>query len=322
MLDGVSLDQLRTFVAAVDNGSFSAAGRALGRAQSVVSQTIGNLEGQLGVALFERVGRYPHLTTEGSNLIADARRIVTGADGLKAKARGFVSGLEAELSIVVDVMFPQACLTHALSSFKRRFPSTPLRLDVEALGAVAGMVIEGRCSLGITGTLPFPPPTLTAERLFSERMLTVVAPGSPLSGRAGPVPLQDVMDETQLVLTDRSSLTDGTDYGVQGRNIWRLADLGAKHAFLRAGLGWGHMPHWLVADDLKAGRLEAIELEGPAAGIMPFQAVYPAGQLPGPAGRWLLERFSTEFATPDQATGSNGLKERLTVPDQPSAGGR
>lgn len=292
MLDGVSLDQLRTFVAAVDHGSFSAAGRALGRAQSVVSQTIGNLEGQLGVSLFERFDRYPQLTREGTNLLADARRIVIQTDGLKAKARSFVAGLEPELSIVVDVMFPHVCLTHALASFKQRFPSTPLRLHVEALGAVAQLVIEGRCSLGITGTLPFPPPTLTAERLFSERMMTVVAPGSPLSGKPGPVALQDVMDETQLVLTDRSSLTDGTDYGVQGMNIWRLADLGAKHAFLRAGLGWGHMPHWLVADDLKDGRLECIQLEGPAAGVMPFQAVYPAGQLPGPAGRWLLEHFS------------------------------
>ena len=48
MLDGVTLDQFRTFIAAVDEGSFSAAGRRLGRAQSVVSQTLANMEGQLG----------------------------------------------------------------------------------------------------------------------------------------------------------------------------------------------------------------------------------------------------------------------------------
>ena len=291
MLDGVSLDQLRTFVAAADNGSFSAAGRAIGRAQSVVSQTIANLETQLGVTLFERVGRYPRLTAQGTNLLADARRIVTGADALKAKARSFSAGLEPELAIVVDVMFPQQCLTDALGSFKERFPSTPLRLHVEALGRVAELVLNGRCSLGITGTLPVLPPGLAAEPLFGEEMVTVVAPGSPLAGRQGPVALRDLLDETQLVLTDRSSLTDGVDYGVQGKNIWRLADLGAKHAFLRAGLGWGHMPLWLTSEDLKEGRLVRIELEGPSAGLMPFQAAYPADRLPGPAGRWLLERF-------------------------------
>src|SRR5258708_5227580 len=57
MLDGVSLDQLRTFIAAADEGSFSAAGRRLRRAQSVVSHTLANLEGQLGVKLFDRSAR-------------------------------------------------------------------------------------------------------------------------------------------------------------------------------------------------------------------------------------------------------------------------
>ena len=116
MLDGVSLDHLRTFVAAADTGSFSAAGRTLGRAQSVVSQTIANLEAQLGVRLFERIGRYPELTAHGTSLLADARRVVADAESLKAKAKSFSAGLEPELSIVVDVMFPQGCLSDALSA--------------------------------------------------------------------------------------------------------------------------------------------------------------------------------------------------------------
>ena len=73
MLDGISLDQLRMFIAAAEEGSFSAAGRRLNRAQSVVSQTIANLEGQLGVTLFERTARYPVLTEAGKLLLADAR---------------------------------------------------------------------------------------------------------------------------------------------------------------------------------------------------------------------------------------------------------
>jgi DNA-binding transcriptional LysR family regulator len=291
MLAGVSLDHLRTFVAAADTGSFSAAGRTLGRAQSVVSQTIANLEAQLGVRLFERIGRYPELTAHGTSLLGDARRVVADAESLKAKAKSFSAGLEPELSIVVDVMFPQGCLSDALSAFKIEFPKTPLRLHVEALGAVAQMVLDGGCSIGITGTLPFNPPGIKAESLFSERIVTVVAPSSPLAAANGPVKLRDVQEETQLVLSDRSSLTKGFDYGVQGKNIWRLADLGAKHAFLRAGLGWGHMPMWLVADDITCGRLVQIELEGPAAGMMPFQAIYPTGSLPGPASRWLIGRF-------------------------------
>ncbi|WCT72592.1 LysR family transcriptional regulator [Sphingomonas naphthae] len=292
MLNGVSLDQLRTFVASADGGSFSAAGRTLGRAQSVVSQTIANLEGQLGVALFERIGRYPVLTAQGSSLLDDARRIVTDADQMRARARSLAEGLEAELAIVVDVMFPQPQLTAGVLDFKRTFPSTPLRLHVEALGAVAQLVLDGVCSMGITGTLPFPPPSLAATPLMTEQIVTVVAPGSPLARSEGVVPLRMLLGQTQLVLTDRSCLTDGTDYGVQGKDIWRLSDLSAKLAFLRAGLGWGHMPRWLVEEDIGAGRLVPIVIEGPAAGIMPFQAVYRSNALPGPAGRWLLDRLS------------------------------
>ncbi|WP_234689109.1 MULTISPECIES: LysR family transcriptional regulator [Rhizobium/Agrobacterium group] len=123
MLDGVSLDHLRTFVAAADVGSFSAAGRQLGRAQSVVSQSIANLEGQLGVRLFQRIGRYPELTLQGVNLLADARRVVLEADRLNAKAKSLSAGLEPELSIVVDVMFPHARLTG--ESWGHRHASVP-----------------------------------------------------------------------------------------------------------------------------------------------------------------------------------------------------
>ena len=110
MLDGVTLDQLRTFIAAVDEGSFSAAGRKLRRAQSVVSQTLANLEAQLGVKLFDRSARYPRLTEEGRSLLADARSVADNVDGFKARARAMREGLEPELSVAIDVMYPMDAL--------------------------------------------------------------------------------------------------------------------------------------------------------------------------------------------------------------------
>ena len=68
--------------------------------------------------------------------------------------------------------------------------------------------------------------------------------------------------------------TEGRTFGVLGGRIWRLADLGAKHAFLVAGLGWGHMPLPIVAADLAAGRLVRIKLEGPQPMIMTMHAIY------------------------------------------------
>jgi len=154
MLDGVSLDQLRTFIAAADEGSFSAGGRRLRRAQSVVSQTLANLETQLGVKLFDRSRRSPVLTKQGVALLAEARAVVGGMDVFKARAKGLSEGLEPQLSVVVDVMFPLDRLTTAVAAFQEEFPAVPLRLYVEALGAVLQPVIEDRCAFGVMGTLP------------------------------------------------------------------------------------------------------------------------------------------------------------------------
>jgi len=106
MLDSVSLDHLRMFIAAADEGSFSAGGRRLRRAQSVISQTLANLEAQLGVKLFDRSSRSPVLTRQGLALLAEARAVVSRMDAFKARAKGLSGGLEPELSVVVDVMFP------------------------------------------------------------------------------------------------------------------------------------------------------------------------------------------------------------------------
>src|ERR1700759_579193 len=133
MLDNYSLDQLRTFIAAADAGSFSAAGRGLNRAQSGVSQTDANLEAQLGIRLFDRTGRYPVPTDAGRALLTEARAVVGGMDQFKARAKSLAGGLEPELSVVVDVMFPSETLTCAIVAFQAEFSATPLRMYVEAL---------------------------------------------------------------------------------------------------------------------------------------------------------------------------------------------
>ena len=118
MLDGVTLDQLRTFLAAAEQGSFSAAGRKLRRAQSVVSQSLANLEGQLGVTLFDRSARYPSLTEQGRALLQNARAVADQVDGFKARARTLREGLEPELSLSIDVMYPMSELIEAVAMFR------------------------------------------------------------------------------------------------------------------------------------------------------------------------------------------------------------
>src|SRR3954469_7631698 len=114
-----TLDQVAVFLAIVETGSFTAAARKLGRATSVISYAIANLESQLGVSLFARAGAArPQLTEAGRAVLADARALALALDDLLAKARGLTQGLEAEVSLVVDVMLPACKLVEALEEFR------------------------------------------------------------------------------------------------------------------------------------------------------------------------------------------------------------
>ena len=294
MLDAVTLDQLRTFIAAAEEGSFSAAGRKLRRAQSVVSQTLANLEGQLGMRLFDRSGRYPRLTEQGQTLLHDARAVGSHMDSFKAHAYSMREGLEPEVSVVVDVMYPMAGLTRAAGSSRKIYPHTPLRLYVEALGGVVQPVLNRTCRIGIMGSLPTVPDDLQAEPLLNVPFVTVVSPEHPLAKVRGVIPKAALEEQVQLVLTDRTALTEGRNFGVLSPMNWRLADLGAKHAFLRAGLGWGHMPLHMVDEDLKRKRLVTIavsSLSPKTPFVMPMHVVYRKETPPGPASRAFISNL-------------------------------
>src|ERR1700689_2286949 len=206
MLDGVSLDQLRTFIAAAEEGTFSAAGRRLRRAQSVVSQTLANLEGQIGVRLFDRSGRVPTLTDQGQALLSRARAVATEVDLFKARAKGLSNGLETELSLVADAMFPVAVLASAVAAFQVKFPAIPLRLYVEMWEAVAEPVLDRRCAIGLMGSTPPVPPQLRREPVLTVKAIKVLSPQHPLATHRAPIPMSVLAEHIQLVHGDLSSV--------------------------------------------------------------------------------------------------------------------
>jgi DNA-binding transcriptional LysR family regulator len=289
-----SLDQLRIFLAIVDEGSFAGAGRRLNRAVSVISYGIANLEAQLGLTLFEREGtRKPRLTEAGRAVLTEARGLAEGMDALRAKARGLLHGLEAEVSLAVDVMLPPERLGRVLRAFAREYPTVSLRLHVEALGAVTAMVLERTAVIGLSGPLAIGVPAIDSCAAGSVRMVPVAAPDHPLT-RMGTIPSGAARGHTQLVLTDRSSFTEGRTFSVISHRTWRLADLGAKHALLREGIGWGNMPLPMVRADMAAGTLLRLALPDHPGGTYRFCGIWRRDAPPGPAARWLLDQFVAE----------------------------
>jgi DNA-binding transcriptional LysR family regulator len=289
-----SLDQLQVFLTVVEAGSFAAAGRKLGRATSAVSYAIANLEQQLGVQLFDRDRtRKPTLTDVGAAVLSEARTVSMGVDSLRAKIRGMLSGLEPEVALVVDVMLPTERVVDAMQAFEREFPTVALRLHVEALGAVTQFVLSGVANIGISGPEHVNTPGLEQIRVGGVDLIPVAAPGHPLAASAVNAP-GAARNQVQLVLTDRSTLTEGHDFGVIGIRSWRLADLGSKHALLLAGVGWGNMPEPMVRDDLAAGRLKLLDLPEWSGGFYAMQAIHRTDTPPGPAAAWMIRRFSQQ----------------------------
>lgn len=291
-----SFDQLRVMLAVVEEGSFSAAARRLNRAQSAVTYAIQRLEEQLGATLFDRAAYRPALTEAGRALLPHARAIADEMLALSAHAGAIAAGVEPELRLVVDAMFPMAVLVEALRLFGARFPSAPPRIFVESLGAATELVLNETCAIGLLLEFNSAFEPLLRQTLMEIEMIPVAAPDHPLGRAAMPVAPDELRRHVQLVLSDRSGLSGNRDHGVFSPKTWRLADLGAKHAMLKAGLGWGSLPAHLAADDLGSGRLRRIDIAAGdgvlASARLPLCSAYRRDRPPGPAGRWLLAHLA------------------------------
>jgi DNA-binding transcriptional LysR family regulator len=289
-----TIDQLKVFLTVVETGSFTASAKRLKRAVSAISYTIATLEQQLGIELFDRQGsRTPVLTKAGAAVLSKAQVVAVGVDDLRASVRSLLGGVEAEITLVVDVMLPSARLVDAVRAFEATFPTVKLRLHVEALSAVAQLVRSGVALVGVGGGILATEPDLELTHVGEVEMIPVAAPHHPLA-LARPIAAGVARRHRQLILTVRAPFSEGPDVGVYAAEGWRLADLGAKHALLLAGVGWGNMPEPNVREDLAAGRLVRLELPEARSGAYSFQAMYRTDTPPGPAAAWLIQRFADQ----------------------------
>jgi DNA-binding transcriptional LysR family regulator len=315
-----TLDQLQVFLAVAETGSFSAAARQVKRAQSVVSYTIGNLEAQLEVSLFERSGsRQTQLTDAGRALLADARRINSDLQVMRARAKALKQGLEADVSLAVSNMVPIDAIVESLTEFGKRFPSVSLSLHAGELGMVMDMVATGRATIGIGGSLLKEDDTLTAEKIGHSYMVPVASADHPLTLIDRTLTRRDVREEVQLVVTDASGITKGRDFNVLSFKVWRVGDVATKHQLIRGGLGWGGLPAPLIREDLASGRLVALDIDAYETAEYPLYYIRRTANPPGPATSWLIEALTQRLTQCPSSQDFHQLIGRLSGPDRLAA---
>jgi DNA-binding transcriptional LysR family regulator len=297
MLDGVTIEQLRTLRAVAEEGSFSAAARKLGRVQAAVSQSIDRLEAQLGLRLFDRTGRTPTLTAHGQAIVEAAAKVTTDFAALDELVATLAHGAERTLRIVVDLLVPTASLVAFARDLARAHPGVGLVLHTEILSAVTAHVRERRSAFGVA-VEDADLDDLERRRVADVRLVPVAAPTHPLAARPAPLGADALADAVQIVLGEHrpeGERAPDDDQGVFSPRTWRVVDLATKLALIAGGLGWGHMPEHLVRDDLTSGRLVELQLDawGGEAPRRALVLVWRRNAVFGPVARWAQDHLSS-----------------------------
>jgi LysR family carnitine catabolism transcriptional activator len=193
----MDLKRLTYFLAVLDHGGFTAAADEVDVSQPALSLAVKELERELGVALFDRVGRRVQVTAAGRALVGPARQtlrdVETGRAAVAAVA-GLRGGTLALASLPTLAADP---LAELVGRYRRRYPGVTVDLAApEDSADLAAMVRDGRCEVGITETAEVPA-DLTSRGIGGQSLLLILPPGS--GGWGNPI---DDPGMTTLALSD------------------------------------------------------------------------------------------------------------------------
>jgi LysR family cyn operon transcriptional activator len=177
----VELRHLRYFVAVADAGSVSRAAAQLRVTQPALSRQIRDLETELGLPLFDRVGRRLQLTAGGDNLLARTREILRAADALREQAGALAGGATGTLRLGATAQTLESLISAFLVGFRRQWPGIEVRLIEDGGMRLKGRVQRGELHLAL-GAVPSGD-DLRARPLFPVWVLAVMPSRSPLARR-------------------------------------------------------------------------------------------------------------------------------------------
>ena len=284
----LSLESLQWLVVVAERGSFSAAARVLGKAQSAVSTAIANLEIDLGLTLFDRSGRLPRLTLAGERMVAEARALLAQQGQLQAVAAELAAGVEARLTLAIDDGSLLPWLAPVLEQLAGRYPSLELELLFPMMEDLDEMLLSGRAQLGVGYQGMTTPAALARFGLGQMAMPLVVAPGHPLAQMAAPA-LADLGRYRQLLVTGRQPGVERERFRLSTTIWWAEGDLSVLE-LVKRGLGWASVPAFLLTDALARGEVVRLaDAALPPIPALPIELLWPSARALGPAAQWLRQ---------------------------------
>lgn len=276
----VSLDHWRALVAVVDAGGYAAAAETLGKSQSTVSHGIQRLEQQLGTAVFRIKGRRATLTAVGEVALRRARRLLDEAADIERMARALSAGIEAEICITADAIFPNQVLLPAIARFAEEFPGTRIELIESIISGAADLVRQGRVQLAIT---PHVPQGWLGEHLIRLEFVCVASPLHPLHQLGRALTEHDLQQHRQLVVRDSGERRDLNVGWLGTEQRLTVSTMGTRIQALCQGLGFAWSPLLKIRTELEQGLLKPLPLERGARKYADLYLVLTDAEGAGPA---------------------------------------
>jgi len=273
----------------VVEGSFQAAADKLHRTHPSVFSAVKNLEAQLGLALFDRAGYRVTLTAAGRSFHQRTRAFLAELGALRNHAAQLAMGEESELSVVIGDLTP---LPETLGLLRRFFdgcPGTRLNLHFEAISGPWERLLDGEADL-IFHHIDKSDPRLEFIDLTAVQVVPVAAPGFLPFEVSDAITPEQMRDLAQCVIRDSARHSSPRDYFlIEGARQWTVSDQLMKKELILQRMGWGHMPDFLIAQELRDGRLTALTGRHFAGGRAEIVAARPRNHPHGPIAQRLWQ---------------------------------
>lgn len=279
----MDLRRLEALNAVVDEGSFEKAARRLCRAQSTVTFQIRQLEQELGLQLFEKVGRHMRLTETGQELMPQVRELIRGLEGLCATARRKEPG--GRLRVAAGESLLAYKLPETLRRFRAQAPDVRLHLQSLNCYVIRDALLSGAADVGVFYSQG-PDVSLVQETLADFPLVLVAAPHLANLDFTRPnqrLPVSLIINEPQcmfrLIFENTMRQRNVSLYGT----IELLSIESIKNC-VAAGLGVSYLPRFCVEEELRQGMLRELPFSAPAQSLRAVCA-WHAGKALSPALR-------------------------------------
>ena len=295
----ISLEQWRALVAVVDAGSFAGAATALHKTQSTVSYAVQRIEDRLGVPIFRLEGRRAVLTSAGRVLYRRGRSLVHEAGRLEQAAERLAGGVEPELGLGVEILFPTWLLLRCLDDLAVDFPDTRVELFETVLGGGEELLAEGHVDLAVCSQVP---PGFVGDPLMHVRFIAVAAPHHPLHRLGRTLTMDDLREHRHLVVRDSGARREREGAWQVTERRWTVSHKATSIRAVCMGLGFAWFAESIIRDELESGVLRPLPLERGAERWGELYLAYADPDGAGPATRRIatLLRDSAPDATVDR----------------------